>query len=60
MVARHKDGDDDIGDWRSSSLASTWSDDNRLDMEHGTVAGVDGALQETGTLQMGVGSNGKK
>ena len=36
MVARHDDGDDSksaIGE--SSSLASTWSDDNQLDMELG-------------------------
>ena len=41
MVARHDDGDDSIGDRRSSSLASTWSDDNQLDMERWTVAGVE-------------------
>jgi len=41
MVARHDDGDDSIGDRRSSSLASTWSDENRLDMERWTVAGVE-------------------
>ena len=41
MVAGHDDGDDNISDRRSSSLASTWSDENRLNMERWTVAGVE-------------------
>ena len=53
MVARHDDGDDSIGDRRSSSLASTWSDENRLNMERWTVAGV-ALCRATGICKWGL------